>query len=141
MPGYPPGPPPAHRVELWVGAYRPRGLDLIARLGDGWVPSVGYMSPGELRAAAGRLDEMATRAGRDPRTIRHIFNVSGRITDGALGDGPLVGPVDLWIETLAGWAETPGADAFVFWASDTGTTEIARFAGEIAPAVRKALAG
>jgi alkanesulfonate monooxygenase SsuD/methylene tetrahydromethanopterin reductase-like flavin-dependent oxidoreductase (luciferase family) len=141
VPGYPPGPPPAHRVELWVGAYRPRGLDLIARLGDGWVPSVGYVSPDELRAAATRLDEAAVRAGRDPRSIRRIFNVSGRITDGAIGDGPLIGPVEQWVETLAGWAETPGADAFVFWPSDTGTTEIARFAAEIAPAVREALAG
>jgi alkanesulfonate monooxygenase SsuD/methylene tetrahydromethanopterin reductase-like flavin-dependent oxidoreductase (luciferase family) len=36
VPGYPSGPPPAHRVELWLGAYRDRGLELIGRLGDGW---------------------------------------------------------------------------------------------------------
>ena len=45
VPGYPPGPPPAHRVEIWVGAYRRRGLELIGRMADGWVPSVGYVGP------------------------------------------------------------------------------------------------
>lgn len=136
VPGYPPGPPPAHRVELWVGAYRRRGLDLIGRLGDGWVPSMGYLGPDAFREAAARLDEAAARAGRDPRAIRRIYNLGGVITDGPVGDGPLVGPIELWVETLTAWALDLGVDAFIFSSSDMTTRDIERFGSEIAPAVR-----
>src|SRR5919107_2462952 len=44
--GMRPGPQPAHDVGIWVGAYGPRMLDLIGRLADGWVPSLGYSPPG-----------------------------------------------------------------------------------------------
>lgn len=139
VPGYPPGPPPAHRVELWVGAYRPRGLDLIARLGDGWVPSLGYVGPAAFRDAAARLDDAAARAGRDPLSIRRIYNLSGLITDGAVGEGPLVGPVELWVETLTSWAVDLGVDAFIFSPPDMGTEAIERFAAEVVPAVKDAV--
>lgn len=139
VPGYPPGPPPAHRVELWVGAYRPRGLDLIARLGDGWVPSLGYLGPDAFREAAARLDEAAARAGRDPRVIRRIYNLSGIITDGAVGDDPLVGPVELWVERLTSWTVDLGVDAYIFSPPDTGTDAIERFATEVVPAVKEAV--
>ena len=140
VPGYPPGPPPAHRVELWVGAYRRRGLDLIGRLGDGWVPSLGYMGPDEFRVAARKLDEAAVRAGRDPHQIRRIYNLSGVITDGPIGDGPLNGPVKLWVETLTEWVLDLGVDAFLFSPSDMTTVDIERFGTEIAPAVRENVA-
>ena len=135
VPGYPPGPAPAHRVEIWVGAYRPRGLRLIARMADGWVPSVGYLSADALRLASARLDAAAAEAGRDPTAIRRIFNVGGQITDGAAGTGPLDGPVDRWVETLTAWAIELGVDAFVYWPPDTGTRAVERFAAEVAPAV------
>src|SRR6266545_4963193 len=44
--GYHPGPAPAHGIEIWIGAYKPRMLRLIGRLADGWLPSVGsYLRP------------------------------------------------------------------------------------------------
>jgi alkanesulfonate monooxygenase SsuD/methylene tetrahydromethanopterin reductase-like flavin-dependent oxidoreductase (luciferase family) len=141
IPGYPSGPPPAHRVEIWLGVYRPRGLDLVARLADGWVPSMGYLPPERFGSAAARLDEAALRAGRDPRDIRRVYNVSGTITDGAVGEGPLSGPSELWIERLSGWATDPGVDAFVFWPPDTGREQVERYASEVVPAVRKELGG
>ena len=138
VPGYPPGPPPAHRIEIWIGAYRPRGLRLIGRVADGWVPSLGYVTLDRLRDATARIDDAAREAGRDPEAIRRILNIGGTITDGGRGDGPLVGPVDQWVETLAGWASDPGIDTFVFW-PDTGTVQVERFAAEVAPAVREAI--
>ncbi len=138
VPGYPPGPPPAHRVEIWVGAYRPRGLRLIGRMADGWVPSVGYIGLPGLRDAGGRLDEAAMAAGRDPKSIRRIFNVGGLITDGPPGENPLDGPADRWVATLTQWAVELGTDAFIFWPPDRPSLE--RFAGEVVPAVREALA-
>jgi alkanesulfonate monooxygenase SsuD/methylene tetrahydromethanopterin reductase-like flavin-dependent oxidoreductase (luciferase family) len=138
VPGYPSGPLPAHRVEMWVGAYRRRGLDLIARLGDGWVPSLAYLPPEAFAAAAARLDAAAERAGRDPRGIRRLYNLSGVITDGAIGDAPLVGPVELWVERLLLWHLELGVDAFLFGPPDMTAREVERFATEIAPAVRAA---
>src|SRR5215207_7044286 len=38
--GVKPGPPPAHRIEIWVGALKPRSLRMVGRLADGWVPSL-----------------------------------------------------------------------------------------------------
>ena len=43
--GLHPGPAPAHPVEIWLGAYKPRMLRLTGRLADGWLPSMGYAEP------------------------------------------------------------------------------------------------
>jgi hypothetical protein len=61
------------------------------------------------------------------------------ITDGPVGDEPLVGPIDLWVETLTSWVLDLGIDALIFSPSDFGTRGIERFAAEIAPAVRAAI--
>ena len=39
------GPTPAHPVEIWLGAYKPRLLRLTGRVADGWLPSMGYAAP------------------------------------------------------------------------------------------------
>ncbi len=136
---YPPGPPPAHRVEIWVGAYGPRGMRLIGQHADGWVPSMGRARPDSLRAAVARMEDVAAKAGRDPGNIRRVLNIGGSVTDGERGEGVVSGPVELWVEVLAGWAADLGADAFVFWPPDTGTGQVERFAQEVVPAVRAAL--
>lgn len=140
VPGYPPGPPPAHRVELWIGAYRPRGLRLIGRLADGWVPSMGRVSVDDLRAASKVIDDAALAAGRSPTDIRRIYNIGGLITDASGGEGALVGPVGKWVETLTEWAVDPGIDAFVFWPTADELGQVGRFAAEVVPRVREALA-
>ncbi len=32
------GPAPLHDVQIWIGAYKPRMLNLIGRKADGWLP-------------------------------------------------------------------------------------------------------
>jgi alkanesulfonate monooxygenase SsuD/methylene tetrahydromethanopterin reductase-like flavin-dependent oxidoreductase (luciferase family) len=140
IPGYPPGPPPVHKIELWLGTYRPRGLRLTGQLADGWLPSLAYMRPDGFRVASATIDEAAVRAGRDPATIRRIYNVNGSITTGYVGDDDLVGPVNLWVDTLTSWVEKIGVDSFVFWPAQPGITEVERFAEEVVPAVRRAAA-
>jgi alkanesulfonate monooxygenase SsuD/methylene tetrahydromethanopterin reductase-like flavin-dependent oxidoreductase (luciferase family) len=140
IPGYSSGPPPAHRVEVWVGAYGPRALRLIGRLGDGWVPSVGRVTP-EAAARGGEIiDAAALAAGRDPGAIRRIFNLSGSIsadrTGGTEVGGRIHGSADFWARTLRRWTDELRADAFIFWPGDAETTEIERFAAEVAPGVR-----
>jgi hypothetical protein len=89
------------------------------------------MNPDAFRVASATIDDAARAAGRDPSAIRRIYN---------FGDDALVGPVDAWIETLTEWAIDLGIDTFVFWPSDSATTSVERFAAEIAPAVREAVA-
>ena len=139
VPGYPPGPPPAHRVEIWVGAMAPRSLEVIGRLADGWVPGSGVARIAEFNALGARIDDAASAAGRDPAAIRRIVNVSGVITDGVRGDGPLEGPAEQWVDTLTTWVLELRLDAFIFWPPDTGTQQIDRFASDVAPAVREAI--
>jgi alkanesulfonate monooxygenase SsuD/methylene tetrahydromethanopterin reductase-like flavin-dependent oxidoreductase (luciferase family) len=140
VPGYPAGPPPAHRIEIWVGAYRPRGLRLIGRLADGWVPSFGHMDPDAFRTASAQIDEAARSVGRDPDSIRRLYNFGWQISDVPSTDEPLHGPVEQWVDTLTEWADVLGVDTFVFWPADTGTEAIERFAAEVVPRVRAQVA-
>ena len=75
--GAKPGPPPAHRIGLWVGAYGPRMLRLTGRRGDGWLSSVGgsYLAAEDVPERQRRIDEAARRAGRDPGDIVRAANV------------------------------------------------------------------
>ena len=136
VPGYPAGPPPAHRVGIWLGVYRTRGLNLAGRLADGWVPSLGYLGPDGLGQASRTIDKAARLAGRDPDQISRIVNLGGSITD-ERGDDLLTGAVEHWATTLASWATDIGIDSFIFWAADGDANQVRRFADEVAPAVRE----
>ena len=128
-----PGPAPAHRIEIWLGAYKPRMLRLVGELADGWVPSLFRgVTPESLGEASHRIDEAADAAGRDPGEVRRIWNVPGTL---------LEEDVERWIEMLSGWAGDYRVDSFVLWpdGEDLGG-QIERFAAEVAPGVRAAAA-
>jgi alkanesulfonate monooxygenase SsuD/methylene tetrahydromethanopterin reductase-like flavin-dependent oxidoreductase (luciferase family) len=125
------GPVPAHDMGIWLGVYGPRALRLTARVADGWVPSL--RDPRELADMTARLDDAAAGAGRDPAEIRRVVNVSGQITDGA-STGLLRGPAGQWVDELTDLALAYGVDTFVLWAD--GPDQLARYAEEVAPAVR-----
>ncbi|HEY4027448.1 MAG TPA: LLM class flavin-dependent oxidoreductase [Candidatus Dormibacteraeota bacterium] len=132
------GPPPAHPIEIWLGAYRPRMLELTGRLADGWIPSVGYLLPAQLPEAHSRIDEAAVASGRDPSSIRRLYNVSGSITDGP-ATGPLYGPASRWVETLTELTMDLGMDSYVLAAAGDAEVQLRRFALEVAPAVRESV--
>jgi alkanesulfonate monooxygenase SsuD/methylene tetrahydromethanopterin reductase-like flavin-dependent oxidoreductase (luciferase family) len=138
--GYPPGPPTAHRVEIWVGAMAPRALELIGRLADGWVPGGGISRIDRFAGLNARIDSAAIAAGRHPEDIRRIVNVSGSITDDGGEQGAPDGPPQKWIDQLTMWAVEHRLDAFVYWPPDTSIDSIERFAGDVVPAVREAVA-
>lgn len=129
------GPAPAHRPGIWVGAYKPRILRMTGRVGDGVLPSLGYLpgGPSDLTALNEYLDEGATAAGRDPRDVRRFLNISGAFT--STSRGLLQGPPDQWVEELTDLALTYGTSGFILASDDTATTE--RFAAEVVPAVRR----
>jgi alkanesulfonate monooxygenase SsuD/methylene tetrahydromethanopterin reductase-like flavin-dependent oxidoreductase (luciferase family) len=117
---------PAHDVEIWLGAYKPRMLAITGRKADGWVPSMGYAAPDELPAMQARIDEAAVAAGRSPPEIRRLYNVSAGGLQGSPAD---------WAEELAGLALGPGIDSFILAVSSAD--DLRRFAEEIAPATRE----
>jgi alkanesulfonate monooxygenase SsuD/methylene tetrahydromethanopterin reductase-like flavin-dependent oxidoreductase (luciferase family) len=136
--GWQPGPPPAHPIGIWLGAYRPRMLGLTGRLADGWLPSLGGLDPSDAPSAHARIDEAAASAGRDPGEVLRLYNImGGRITDGERGEGPLDGPPELWVDTLAGWSRELRFDGFLVGFSEPAQVE--RFAAEVAPALREAV--
>jgi alkanesulfonate monooxygenase SsuD/methylene tetrahydromethanopterin reductase-like flavin-dependent oxidoreductase (luciferase family) len=137
--GLHPGPPPSHEIGIWIGAYKPRMLDLTGRLADGWLPSYGGAPPEAIPEMAKRIEEGAARAGRDPAAIRRLYNVKGTIADGPVRER-LNGPPDHWIETLTGMVVELGFDSFLFWPVDDVLGQIERFAQEVAPGVREAVA-
>ena len=134
--GVHPGPPPAHPIEIWLGVGKPRALALTGRLADGWVPSLFWAKPELVPEMTGRIDEAAAAAGRAPSEIRRIFNVGGKIADGATS-GLLNGPPEHWIETLRNFALELGFDTFVFWPEEEPLIQLQRFAEEVVPAVRR----
>jgi hypothetical protein len=128
------GPQPAHEVEIWLGAYKPRMLALTGRRADGWLPSSGYAGPDQLTSMNKIIDEAAVEAGRDPASVRRLYNVSGRF-DGR-GGGFLQGPEELWIDQLAELTLDEGMSTYIL-ASDN-PEDIRRFA-EVAAGVREAV--
>ena len=90
--GVHPGPPPAHPIGIWLGAYRPRMLRLTGRLADGWLPSLSerYMGPDDAPRMQAVVDEAARTAGRDPSEIERALNV-----------GTLAGDAGDWADQLA----------------------------------------
>jgi alkanesulfonate monooxygenase SsuD/methylene tetrahydromethanopterin reductase-like flavin-dependent oxidoreductase (luciferase family) len=136
--GMRPGPHPVHDIGVWVGAYGPRMLDLIGRLADGWVPSLGYRPPERLPEMHRRIDDGAAKAGREPREIRRAYNISGMI--GEAGEGPLSGPPSKWVEELARFALELGMDTFIYWPAEDHVRQVELFASEVVPAVREVVA-
>ncbi len=141
-----PGPRPAHPIEIWVGAFKPRMLRLVGRRGDGWLPSLGVMSQDELRDGNRRIDEAAEKAGREPGAIRRIVNLQGLIGDeppparselpvGYLAGEPLSGSADWWVETLGDLLDD-GFDTVVLWPVDSHREQVEILASEVIPPLR-----
>jgi alkanesulfonate monooxygenase SsuD/methylene tetrahydromethanopterin reductase-like flavin-dependent oxidoreductase (luciferase family) len=135
--GWQPGPPPAHPIGIWLGAYGPRMLRITGRHADGWVPSLGYMGPDALAEARKQVDEAAEKAGRDPAAVLGLYNVSGTVTDGQRGEGPLDGPPEHWVETLADWTRKARLGAIIMPAESVEQVE--RVAATVAGPLREAV--
>jgi alkanesulfonate monooxygenase SsuD/methylene tetrahydromethanopterin reductase-like flavin-dependent oxidoreductase (luciferase family)/hemerythrin-like domain-containing protein len=133
-----PGPIPAHRIGIWLGAYKPRMLRLTGRLADGWIPSMGYAQPSELSDMTRLIDEAAQEAGRDPAAIRRAYNLNGRFA--TTGRGYLQGPPQTWIEQLTELVLEQGMSVFILGPAADAAGDLRRFAEEVAPGVREAVA-
>lgn len=127
------GPSPVHPVGIWLGAYKPKMLELTGRRADGWLPSLSYLQPGDLAAGNALIDAAAEQSGRPPGAIRRLLNISGQFA--STGSGPLQGPADQWVEELTELALNDGISTFILGSDDAD--DVRRFALEVAPAVRE----
>jgi alkanesulfonate monooxygenase SsuD/methylene tetrahydromethanopterin reductase-like flavin-dependent oxidoreductase (luciferase family)/FAD/FMN-containing dehydrogenase len=122
------GPAPAHEVPIWLGAYKPRMLRLVGAEADGWLPSLANLGSGDLERGNKTIDESARAAGRDPREIRRLLNISGDPGRTA----------EQWVDLLVPLALEDGIGTFILGSDDP--PELRRFATEVIPAVRAAVA-
>src|SRR5689334_10487449 len=118
--GLHPGPAPAHAVEIWLGAYKPRMLRLTGRYADGWLPSMGYVDPDVLGGMNEAIDAAARGAGRDPVAVRRLYNVSARGLQGTQQD---------WADQLATLTLEHGMSTFILGTDDVD--EVRRFGEEV----------
>ena len=129
------GPAPTHPIPLWIGAYKPRMLRLTGTMGDGWLPSMGYLtSLADLTEGNRRIDDAAQAAGRPVTAVRRLLNLSGQLT-GQVSDRLLVGPPEQWVEQLAVLALQYGISGFVVATDDPTLIDVV--GQDIAPAVRE----
>jgi alkanesulfonate monooxygenase SsuD/methylene tetrahydromethanopterin reductase-like flavin-dependent oxidoreductase (luciferase family) len=107
------GPPPAHDVGIWLGAYGPRALALTARVADGWLPS--YQGDhARLAAMTATLDGAAVAAGRAPADLRRVLNVGDVGADhGATADLLTSFALDLGFDTFMLGGDPAGARPFL----------------------------
>ena len=140
-----PGPKPAHPIDIWLGAAKPRALALTGRKADGWAaPLMNYLPPIAAAKAQELIDGAALAAGRDPREIRRIYNVPGAFTATAPGpardtDTSIIGPPEHWAALLTHLALDLGFGTFILIAPPD-PDQLRTFIEDIAPDVRERVA-
>jgi alkanesulfonate monooxygenase SsuD/methylene tetrahydromethanopterin reductase-like flavin-dependent oxidoreductase (luciferase family) len=133
-------PKPTRRIPIWLGTYGPRALALTGRLADGWIPSLGFVTPEDAAERRGRLLAAAEAAGRDPAEITCAFNVTVQVDEQAAPEpGRLTGSPEAIAEQLAGF-HALGFTSFSLVPRGADWTEQAeRLAAEVVPLVRQAV--
>ncbi|NUT95525.1 MAG: LLM class flavin-dependent oxidoreductase [Saccharothrix sp.] len=144
-------PAPTPAPPVWTGSVGPKSLAATGRVADGWIPghAADWLSE-RYRTSRPVVDEAAASVGRAPSEVRTIYNFPGRITTTPSAktrndDGRWIGgSVDQWVEELTGAVLDHGASGFILFSPRGGTPDpdtLARWAAEVAPAVREAITG
>lgn len=130
------GPESPTEIPIWLGAYKPKMLKLLAEKGDAWLPSMGYLETKDLPDGNARIDDAAVNAGRQPEDIRRMLNISGSFL--RADRGFLKGTPTTWAEQIT---EIALRDGISTWLLGTGDpNDIQAFGEEVAPAVREMVA-
>lgn len=142
-------PAPVTAPPVWTGSVGSKSLAVTGRVADGWIPGhAADWRTERYRASRPIIDEAAAEVGRDPREIRTVYNLPGRITDKPLATTRdatgrwIGGSVGQWVEELTGAVLEHGAAGFTLFSAGGGTPDdisLARWAREIVPAVREAV--
>jgi alkanesulfonate monooxygenase SsuD/methylene tetrahydromethanopterin reductase-like flavin-dependent oxidoreductase (luciferase family) len=130
--GYHPGPVPSAPVEVWMGANQPGMLEVTGRVADGWLAGLSLAVPAsDIPRKRAMIDQAALRAGRDPSSIRRLWNIAGTI--GRTAGAGFAGSPEDWAERLNEWVRHLGFDGFVFWPTADPRRQAELFALEVIP--------
>ena len=131
-------PKPGHPIPIWLGTYGKRALTLTGRLADGWIPSLGYAPPDQVRLMRERVLAAAVGAGRDPGAITCAYNMEVHVGEPADPRPSLVsGPPEAIVERLVGF-HGMGFTAFNLIAPAGHVETLGR---DVIPAIRSTVAG
>ena len=130
-------PKPARAIPIWLGTFGDRALAVTGELADGWIPSLGYVAPGDLPRMRARVLEAAERAGRRPGDITCVLNTDVRVErDADSAPDRVVGPPEMIVERLAAFVEA-GFSAFNFLPLAPSTPDqVETLASTVVPALR-----
>lgn len=130
-------PKPREPIPIWLGTVGPRGLRLVGRLANGWIPSLPYAPPEQAPRMIATILAAAVAAGRDPADIARIYNLEVTLERGV--EASVVGESYEIAERLIKFARI-GFTGFNFQPVGANREEqIERLAREVVPAVRHGL--
>jgi alkanesulfonate monooxygenase SsuD/methylene tetrahydromethanopterin reductase-like flavin-dependent oxidoreductase (luciferase family) len=130
-------PRPERRIPIWLGAYKPRMLELTGRSADGWIPSLFLLEPDAAYQARERVRTAAMRAGRDPDALTSAYNVGVLIDAHAPPrSGQVVGGAEQVAETLAEFV-AHGFTTLLFWLTGDAQEQLEHSARDVIPRIRE----
>jgi len=118
-----------------MGANQPGMLEVTGRVADGWLAGLSLAVPvSDMPAKQAVIDEAAVSVGREPSSIRRIWNIAGTINaSGTLGAPGFTGSPHDWAERLNEWVRNLHFDGFVFWPTADANRQVDLFANEVMP--------
>ena len=132
-------PKPAHRIPIWLGMYKPRGLALTGREADGWIPSIGFAPPPVVTSLMDRVRAAAQAAGRDPSEVTAAYNMLVRVGDEQPGNVMTVsGPAAAIAEQLIGFTKLGFTSFNLATTGPERLEQIELLGREVLPVVRQA---
>jgi probable F420-dependent oxidoreductase len=132
-------PKPEHRIPIWLGMYKPRGLALTGREADGWIPSIGFAPPNVVGGLWDRVRSAAEGAGRDPAEITAAYNMLIRVGDEQPGNAMTVaGPPEALVEQLASFTKLGFTSFNLVPTGPDRAEQLERLGREVLPALRSA---
>jgi alkanesulfonate monooxygenase SsuD/methylene tetrahydromethanopterin reductase-like flavin-dependent oxidoreductase (luciferase family) len=134
-------PKPEHRIPIWLGMYKPRGLALTGREADGWIPSFNFAPPTVVPGLWGTVQGAAREVGRDPSSITAAYNLLVRIGEEMPGQATTVaGSAEAVVEQLLGFTML-GFTSFNLVPTGTDRMEQIELLGtDVVPELRRARA-
>jgi probable F420-dependent oxidoreductase len=136
-------PKPARPIPIWLGTVGPRGLKLLGREADGWIPSPAYAPQAQVPEMLATIRDAAQAARRDPEAIARIYNVRVRISADdpreRVHDADISGTVEQVVDQLVGFIRV-GFTGFNFQpVGRDRSAQVERLAAEVMPGVRAAV--
>jgi alkanesulfonate monooxygenase SsuD/methylene tetrahydromethanopterin reductase-like flavin-dependent oxidoreductase (luciferase family) len=132
-------PKPDHRIPIWLGMYKPRGLALTGREADGWIPSIGFAPPPVAVGLWEQVQAAAREAGRDPSEITAAYNMLVRVGDEQPGNVmTIAGPAEVITQQLVAFTKLGFSSFNLVPAGADRMDQIERLGRDVLPRLRDA---